>query len=556
MIGHALLLRRGRPEVGHSSWLNRNRGWLATVGIFLVLLILILGVEESSDRPLFTMPRAASSYELARSWVDTGKPSVALTVPDGTSTELTNAFGPRDALILDGEIRPRDFPVNMALLAMTHLAGDWVLYALGALSGAAAIALVWAIAIRLGADRFDAALAVLVFATSVAFLGNVTALGSFDVTGVAVFLLGVYGMFRLDPGAERWWFWAAISGGSFAIVVGLRYPYILVVAVVYLAVLIANIFPPRVHFVAFGAFALVVLAIAIYHTWLYGGPLMNGYSLDDADSGSVILSTTAGQTLSVLGRHIRDYVLGFEMVIPLVLGAGGMVIAARRGRTVASVVAVGLAAGLGVYTVVNGATPLWGSDVYTVNASFLRYIIALFAIASAFGSLALGRIPSALKFVLVGSIVLMSLSGAVLYNGGLLNRAGGVDEATQIREVVLGATTENSIVMTRSSEKLLWPDRQTFLISYLVDRPDLERSRWVQIPDANSLAAMASVLNASGLEVFVLDYGGWASSDYLMDLDNSLASLGLRRDINAKGDSWVLHAVTHRGVIAASVAVP
>jgi hypothetical protein len=328
--------------------------------------------------------------------------------------------------------------------------------------------------------------------------------------------------------------------------IGLRYPSIVIVGFVYVAVLLLARFPLRVHATAFGAFAMVMLAIALYHTWLYGGPLANGYSLDGVDSGSVILSAAAGQTQAVLGWHFRVYLLTFETGVPLAIGIAGLAIAVRRWRSASGAVAAGLLVGLAIYSIIIGATPLWGTDFYVVNASFLRYMAPVLAVASAFAALVFTRFSGNAKFVLVGSIVAVSIFASVFYNGGLVARANGMKEATEMREAVLSATAPDSIIMTRAEEKLLWPNRRTLLISYLVDPLDPHRSRWAQIPDDDSLAAMASRLDTSGLEVFLLDYSRWASSAYLLRFDAALASHDLQRATSVEEENWVLYAIIPR----------
>ena len=503
-------------------------------------MTLTVVVEESGDRPVFTMPKAGASYELAGIWVETGAPSIELTVPEGISADLAPAFGPRDSALIGGKVKPKDFPVNVALLAFAHVFGDWMLYVLAALSGTVAVVLVWSIAVRLGADRVNATLATLMFPTSVAFLGSATNLGIFDVTAATMILLGVYGIFRLDSSLVSRLPWAAATGASLGLAVGLRYPLVVVVAVIYLAVLLARRFPLKVHAAAFGGFALVMVAIAVYHTWLYGGPLDTGYSLEP--TGAVSQAVTADR-LSQFAGHVRRYLLTIETGLPLGLGIIGMGLSARRWRTMSGVMAAGLFVGFAGFLVITGSGQLWGSEFFRVDASFLRYSIPVLGVASAFAALVLARMARFFRLALVGTAVVTSLVLATLGPGGLASRVAGTTHDAAVRKAVLDATPADSIVMSARADKLLWPERHTFVISYLVEDPEEGTSPWGQIPNADSLAATGIALNASGFDVFMLDYSGWASPDYLVDLDSALAARQMHREVSVEGDSWVLYRV-------------
>jgi len=521
------------------------------VALLAVAAVVGLGLFLSSphrwgERPVFNSPLQNVTYELADRWADTGRPTARLDRFDDLPPDIAPALTPRDAGLRDGEVVPKDHPFPVALFALLHLLGAGLVPLATPLAGAACVVALGALTSTLTGSRLGAAAAVGALVPTTAFWLSASNTVSSDTVGLLA-LLGTALLLVRAPTSPR----AVLLAGAVAgVAVTARYTNVVLVLALFAAVALARRDARRTLLWALPGLAVLGLAVAAYHAWLYGSPVRTGYGIGLELAARTANPDQAGLLsfrTSALWSHVRLYLLRPEVVVLLVLGGAGLVRAALdRARPVPRwlvlVPLAGVALVLGYYA---GRTT-WGVQRFEANASFLRYLLPVLALLAVYVGVLVARGGRRLRLgVGVALVVVAALAARtdVAGHGGLEVRRQADRANDALRDDVLAATGPDALILVNRVDKVLWPQRDTLVVSYLVrSRSPQERglaSVFDLTPKPRRLSDVIRRLCAAGEEVHLLDDGDWLFPPAQAEIDLLLAARGIRRTEARAGD-WQL----------------
>jgi hypothetical protein len=502
-------------------------------------------------------PQENVRWDLAQRWVETGRPIRELVVPERTPTDVVPALAPRDAAVQDGAVVPKDFPLAVGLTSLLVLVDPRLALSLSGLSGLALLAVVAALARRLGGP-WSGVLAAGVLATTAAFaagtvgLLNTGATAALAVVGGVLFLVPAHGRTGFpteDPPRAAHPRRDVASGLAFGTALALHHDLVLLVAGLVLAFTVRS--PHRwlrTAWIGSGALIAVVPTLA-YYAWMHGSPFVTGYAV-----GADGLPVADGQFLAVftlepsmLLEHVRRYCVRPEVGCLV----GSALLSARWvPQRAVRMLALGVLLGGVPFLVFAGARPLYGVDEFSVGASFLRYALPVVALSTCICAAGPLEGPSVSGRTRLAALAAAGVIGAVLVlqaPGGVLDQRRHVLESTALRAAVLATVEADAVVVTTHGDKLLWPQRSTVTATYLVRDPDEGFRRgstlYDVVPRPHRLADVAARSVAAGLRVYVL--ADTLPPD-LRGLDEQLRRAGVQRERTAVPSLSQITAVAPR----------
>jgi hypothetical protein len=345
-----------------------------------------------------------------------------------------------------------------------------------------------------------------------------------------------------DGGRSRWLpVWA---GAGFALAISSRYTIAGPVAVL-LAVFALCHRRRFGSFVAAGAVMVVGLVpVLAYHDWIYGGPLKTGYGIADEVFKERVRFEGRGLTTVNFGRiadHVRYYLLRPEIAALLIVAAVAVVVAIRRTRGPLRTLAIAVPLISLPLIVYHGGQGLYGSVGFVTNSSFLRYLLPVFALWALFVGWLLDRIAARPSPVwrdraILAAIVVAALSmwTTIDADGGVRQLRQGVPYQSFLARVVLDRTSPDSLIITRTGSKVLWPQRHVLTATMLYDGPAISDDKiliWDVLPSPERLAEVSGDLVEDGYDVYFYDDGddpGWLTGKDVAIVRAELARRDLR----------------------------
>jgi hypothetical protein len=199
---------------------------------------------------------------------------------------------------------------------------------------------------------------------------------------------------------------------------------------------------------------------------------------------------------------------------------------------VAAVLAAGALVVLGYY----GGRNTWGVGTFQANASFLRYLLPVLAMVAVLVGVGLASLRGPWRWAGAAALVGVSVVAAgttLRASGGLELRRDAIEANAEVRDAVLAATGDQSLVIVNRSDKMLWPDRSTLVASYLARNREAQArgltSMFELTPDGARLADVVERLCAGGEEVHLLDDADWLDDATAADLDVRLGAQRIDR---------------------------
>lgn len=479
-----------------------------------------------SSQPYFTSPHENVRYQLAEQWLETGTPAYPLPAKEKLRADIAVALTPRDSVVVDDEVVPKDFAYALALVTGLRAVDDRLPLALTTISAVALLMVTWLLAREVGGSRRVALLATVFLGASTAFFAAGWGMLETGATTAALFLFGVLALVRrrrralASAGTWEGVGLDVVAGGCFAAAIGTHHAIVLLVAGTSLA------FARRVdggsarRVAALAATGFIgMLPILLFNRWIFGSPFTDGYTAESESLPAGSESTSVGLLSirpSLLAEQLLRYFARPEALALVALAAvGWWVIGRKRDGNVLST--LGLAALLGgvPFVVLSGARPLNGSNTFLVNSSLMRYlapIIALVAVAAAVGVAERFRARPRL----VGLAVVVAVGWGLVVNvggpQGPLNILDNVPFDTTHRDAVLEVIPTDAFVITGRADKALWPERQTLAAQFLVNTPPLEGEDahpHRRYPSVNRVADVVSTLVRDGHQVYLWNDGEW-----------------------------------------------
>jgi hypothetical protein len=508
---------------------------LLAVGVLVALGLWFSAPRTWGERPVANSPLQNVTYELANRWAHSGKPTVPLEAYDRLPDDVAPALSPRDAGVRDGEVVPGDHPLPVAVLAVAARVGTWAVPLVVPIAGAVAVVLLALLAFEVTRSRLAAAAAAVALVPTAGFWISASNTASSDTVGLAALLGATLVLLRAPPRP-----WPLLGAGALgATAVAARYTNGLAVGALLVAVWWLR---PELRRRAGWVVAPLGLGAALlagYHTWVYGAPWRTGYGIGLELAAKTAKPDKAGlfsYRFESLSSHVRHYLLRPETLALLVLAAVGLV-AAVRGRRIGPkvVAAVLVTAGVVVLGYYSGRNT-WGVGNFEANASFLRYLLPVTAMAAVLVGVGLVSLRGRWRWAAGAALVAASLAAAgttARASGGLDVRREAIHTNGDVREAVLAATGPDDLIIVNRADKVLWPDRSTLVASYLV-RNEVAQARGLSsmfdlTPDGARLAEVVGRLCAGGERVHLLDDADWLDDATAADLDARLRAEGIDR---------------------------
>lgn len=526
---------------------------IALCGLTVAILLTSWYPTQPASKPAFTSPRHNVDYELAGRWAQGAKPTYPLQEFDELPSDIALALTPRDASLLDGEVVPKEFPGPIVLQALIlSIDPDLARFIAPALAGLSLLLIGEAALLSTG-SIWAALFGVVTFLAMVPFVAVSIRPTATDLAGVLGIVGGLAATVWAYDASQRHRRLVSLLGGLvagllFGIAVAFRYTNASFVLLFGLAAVIAL----RKRLGLIGAIAtgggIVAALILVYHTWVYGDPLQTGYSLGQLLARETVnpaRSWPFGFDGTVFLRQLRLYLLRPDSLWALVLGSAG-VIAAIRWRVPSPVRWAALPSLLFTAATIlyQGGRNTYGADSYVANASFGRYLLPVFALGALYAAVAWStRRPGLRNLLALAVLAVLATSGVTLTQAvGGFRTAQTVRNLQATREVVLGATAPNELIITRANDKILWPQRSTLVASYLVRHSEtvqLGTDRlYQQVPSVPRLLDVIETLCSLDKSTVLMNDGGWLSEAEVEHLRAYLESggLGMSRVVPDRSD--------------------
>jgi 4-amino-4-deoxy-L-arabinose transferase and related glycosyltransferases of PMT family len=524
---------RRKPNLGRLEW----------IGVLFALVGVFAGLYASYPRPwrkepVFTSPRQAVGYELARQWARTGKPVETLPLFDQVPKDIAPAFTPRDAASRDGKVVPKDFPLVVAMFAAAHKLNSNVVPFVEPLTGVLALIVFALLAWELTRSRASVWIAAILFASTTSFSNSSSWIYAPDTPAVCVVLLAVYAFVRAIR--SRNLRWDVLGGLATAAAFGFRYDNAVIVGVLWFAFLLADRGSWRRRLIVPAVAVLGSIPFLLFNTWLYGSPRKTGYGL-----AYTLIRQTAnikgrgllGISTSIFERQVHIYLLRPEILALIVVGLAGIVVVLRRERE-----PVVTAAGWGTIAITllivayAGTRNLTGANAFTVSSSFLRYLLPSFALLAIFAGAAIAnrsKVIQAIAFVVACCIATGAVFTTAFATNGIKQTRHDVGLGRLTASAVFNNTPKNAIIITELASKVLWPNRQVLSTAFLVKnkRPVTvadETKVWSVKPSVGRLTDVVVRLVAQHHVVYLLDDQRWLSIIQIADLQSRLATAHVR----------------------------
>lgn len=500
---------------------------LAAVSVALFLAY----PDRLGSDPTFMSPHENVRYHLAQQWVRTGRPTYQVPGFERLPGEVAPASTPRDAALLGDRVVPKDFPYALGVVAVLLAIDPRLPLLLSTVSGIGVLLVAGLLAWELSRSRAAVLLAAALVATSTSFYAAIAGLLETGATTALAVLTGTLALCRgrrtaTDP--RRAARLDMLGGACYGLAVGLHHGVALLIAGLLAAFVLPRFGGHPSRWLALGAgLAGALLPVLAYDAWLFGSPLATGYAVGERFFDEHFGHHTAGLfdlRPALLVHELRLYLARPEVVL-LIAAAGAVVVGGRgRRRHPAHAVGVGLLLGGPAYLTFMGARPLWGMDEFRVNASLLRYGLPLLALVAVLAASTVAGVTSRRWRALVWSgaslTVLLSLAATFLVPEGPLHIRAVTVTAVRMRHAVLAATPSGAVVLTARGDKLLWPDRSTLTVAYLVrgdGRAGDGDPIYTAVPSAALVADVLARLVERGEPVYVWNDGWLNPADPTLD---------------------------------------
>lgn len=526
---------------GPMSWLER----LAVAAALIIVFIALVNSypHEFNGAPTFVSPRQQVTYELSRRWAETGRPTIQDDLLVALPQDARAALVPRDASSLGDEVIPKDFPITVTMYAATHFIASRLVPFVNPFFACMALLLFARLVVRVTGSRRAAWFATVLFAATTSFWMSAAAIVSGDSIGLCGLFVAIVALVDIaDSRRSRWL--PVLAGAGFALAISSRYTIAGPVAVLF-AVFALRHRDRFMSFVAAGGIMVVgLLPVLAYHDWIYGGPLETGYGIADEVFKERVRFEGRGLTTVNVGRivdHARYYLLRPEIAALLIAAVIAAVFVIRRAhgplRTLAIAVPL-ISIPLIVY---HGGQGLYGSVGFVTNSSFLRYLLPAFALWALLVGWLLDCIasrPSPVwrdRALLAAAVIaVVSMWTTIDADGGVRQLRQGVPYQSFLARVVLDRTSPDSLIITRTGSKVLWPQRHVLTATMLYDGPAISDDKiliWDVLPSPERLADVSGDLVDEGYDVYLYDDGddpGWLTGKDIATLRAELARRDLR----------------------------
>jgi hypothetical protein len=496
--------------------------WIGIGALFLVLYVLSYPRNWTGEQ-IFNSPRENIGYLLA----ERASSGDGLKYPLLHYAELPEDLGlaltPRDAAALGGAVLPKDFAgtivLHSALLAISPVL---VLVA----SPVFGVGSAW-VGARIGSRVFgrEAGLLAFVFLLS---LPPLWINSSYIFMGDSIALLFLF--LATNSLVSYWhcgrWYDLALVGVCGSISVLFRYPNVLFVAPILLALMIGGRLRLG-HLAIAGMTTLPAVATILVFNWVvYGAPGTTGFGI-----GAKILASTANFSEEsffkfrpeVILSYIHDYGISLlssgliqmhVIFLPVLVGLLFAASKLQRDRNSLSWLLGFLTlTAFAVFGLYYGNQDAWGFGETWVNASILRYLlppILLTGICFCGGLMQISGVIRAPLLALV--IVCLFVAGNVNHtyhgSGGIKSAHETVSRLRSVQAQIYRVTEVDAIIATRQLDKVIFPGRQTLTLTYAIQNPEPvskgRRETWEFMPNPERFAEVADVIVARGIPFYVL----------------------------------------------------
>lgn len=530
-------LRSAPAQLEPAPWVSLTRVvslrallMCAIAAIFLVLYL--LAYPRSFGEQTFNSPRENVGYLLSEQFAQGEGFSYPLQHYDELPPDIARALTPRDAASLEGDVVPKDFAGTMLFHAPFFFLWEplvLIITPLFAVLSAFVLA-------KIGEELFSKRVGLAAFVLWLAYpplLINASYIFTSDTVALFAMLSGALFFIRFWRGrAMRDYL---IMAAAFGLALVMRYPNLIAISVFALALFEARRLSVRHALLGLAVIAPFAALVLGFNRIVYGGFTVTGFHL-----ASDLLAETANFSSEsffkfrpeVIAGYLRMYAVEWPvLLVPQVAGlAVGLAVAWRRPDLRAIVlVLLGANLALGLYYLPQDA---WGWTDPQVNASLLRYLLPSLAITTMFLVHGLFSLVERRPAIVVAPLaVLLAAYGWTAWSGpaAVQETRQVVAQVADLRDDIVDATEPDAIIATRIMDKVIFPERQTLTMTYLLDEEEpLHKGRgstWQFLPAADRLADVAVRVYEAGVPIYLLaDYDWRVAKDY----DEALRPLGYR----------------------------
>ena len=512
---------------------------IVIVGLLVAGTAYYLTLQRSGDpHPVYVSPKDNSAFVLTRHAAAGNGLGYPIAGFQELPPDLARALTPRDAARIDDRVVPKDFAGGIVLLVAVQAIGRTALNLHVPIGAMATLLFVFLFA-RALFGVLPAMLSVLLLAVSPPFWLINSSPISPDTFVALWFAVSIWCLAAAGaPGRRRDLWWFAGAGLALGISITFRYSNAILILPLLVGTLVARPrrLPPAAAFLAWLApGAGFILA---FNAVVYGSPLTTGYGLVQellAETLNPAEASALGGALKFTGggyaAYIRHYFAHPIVFGPVLLGVAIATWRVSRRDDPHGYGAVTLLTFL-LLVAFNGARETSGVSEFSIRASILRYLLPVYLLAIPLTANAavtvtarasrrlaglrrprlvapISRAPIPLAALLL--LAWLAVSVDVGLNGprGVRDTREAIDRLELQRAELLDALPDDSVVVTRRLDKLLFPERLALVATFLAanDHPidTGGRSVWSFEPGEDRIAAALLAVHAAGRRAFVLD---------------------------------------------------
>lgn len=423
--------------------------------------------------------------------------------------DLRSALAPRDSALRNGHVVPKEFAGTIVTVWALRRLHDLIPLLLPAFSAGLSSLLL----MNLTKEIFEDAPSQLLGTVWISFPAlSINSLGgpNSDMLALCAFLGSVIAFVRYRSGASRTsaFYWGLLTAAASL----LRYPYFLIAAPFFIALLRHR--PRNIVSILFalGPLLLAGVAFLTFNAYVYGDPLTTGYEQARDLERELVRFTDrplSDPSVRAAAVNIATHFLGIPLLfVPLLAGFSLAVRAGLRESSEKGYLIWPLVMSVVLIMAIHIPRTLWGTYEPTLDASLVRYLLPAFALTLPFWVMAFPKMLSWDEFKIAIAVVCIAFAAvSFLMPGGIRESAQEIDSLEKIRAFVTHETPPKAIVITRLLDKAIFPSRQTLTLTYLtgdVGQPRGPFNLWDYVPTARNFGRATTAMTGSDIPVYVL----------------------------------------------------
>ncbi|MDD3647952.1 MAG: glycosyltransferase family 39 protein [Candidatus Dojkabacteria bacterium] len=535
--------------------MNFNSKIIYPVLVIFFLLFTFSLPRINADREIFNSPLQNTNYVFSKHYAETGTLQIPVPYND-LPEDLRIAFTPRDSVQFGGFIEPHSFLFPLMVNGYVYnIVGEFSFEVVMSISSVICLIVLMAIFNQFTDKKNGSVLPIILLGFFPLFylLSSLTIKP--EIQHLMFFLLMTFYVLKL---LNRWnsgQFYLALLMGIITILYRYESVFILMFFAIWLIIKRwKEIFISQHILKIILLYLIFVFPFLSLNNELYGSSFRIGYQVYQQIRASISSPQASSSQaflglfrfdMNVLFSHFLNYFVKSNFIYSGLISCGYLSLyffnlGAKQNRLLKSLYLI--IGGCFIFLLfIYGGNKINGYNSYIVIPSLLRYLLPLLALLFILASLFLQRIKDKTFLILIIVVLLIINTNTIVNKPGGLYEKSGYTRLHDLRSFVLDNTSVDSIVVVKRYDKILYPDRDVVVLTYLARKGDViqvEDGFYGKIPSLELFVDKLTILLGYNENVYLFE-----SDDYGYDnraLMNEFQRRGLRAIKIETGDYKLL----------------